>query len=96
MNRLESGFIRYVCRSAVGAEAFLSYIYSLKRWYKNVRHELMDSWQKWSNQVDLMKCDSNKSTTTTIHPMITQSPRGSKKTQRVNQKMDIETIPLLP
>jgi hypothetical protein len=33
----------------------------------------MSSWQKWSNQVDLMKCDSNP-LTTMINPIITPIP----------------------
>jgi len=57
---------------------------------------LMNSWQKWSNQVDSMKCDSSKSTKTTLIPTPTPDPiqRENKKTQKVNQRMDTEAIPL--
>jgi hypothetical protein len=59
----------------------------------------MISWQKWSNQVDLMKCDSNPLTTMSNPSMIPipdPSPRENKKTQKENQKMimDIEIIRL--
>jgi hypothetical protein len=79
-------WVYQVCprRSAVGAEALLSHPFPGSIWYNNVRLELMDSWQKWSNQVDLMKCDSNPSTTM-INPITTPTPdpilRESKKTQ---------------